>query len=57
MIKGIDESLNSFSNKILAGREKSAKRILITTILTCFFCYFYEMIYGYGGPDSLCEGV
>ena len=29
----------------------------ITAALCCFFCYFYLMIDGYGGPDSTSEGV
>ncbi|MBP5153017.1 MAG: glucosyltransferase domain-containing protein, partial [Lachnospiraceae bacterium] len=57
MIKSIDENINTISGKLFGGHEKTAKRILLTTVLTCFFCYFYEMIYGYGGPDSICEGV
>ena len=33
------------------------KNIGITAALCCFFCYFYLMIDGYGGPDSTSEGV
>ena len=52
-----DEFIGSGFKKYFAGYEKDAKRILIVTVITCFFCYFYEMITGYGCPDTLSEGV
>ena len=33
------------------------KRICLSTALTVFFCYFYLMVDGYGGPDATAEGV
>lgn len=35
----------------------SPKYIFSTTIICCFLCYFYEMVYGLGCPDTLSEGV
>lgn len=45
------------NEKVLKFDEFTPKYILITTLVTCFICYFYEMLYGLGGPDTLCEGV
>ena len=37
--------------------EKSPFPILLTTLISALACYFYEMVYGLGCPDTLCEGV
>ena len=37
--------------------SNKARAILITSALSCFFCYFYLCIYGHAGPDSVAEGV
>lgn len=39
------------------SKDKSVLYVLITSIATCFICYFYEMIHGLGCPDTLCEGI
>ena len=33
------------------------KNIMLTAALSCFFSYFYLMIYGYAGPDATGEGI
>lgn len=37
--------------------KQMCKRILGVTSLTCLFNYFYVIMYGYAGPDAICEGV
>ena len=52
-----DEFLGSWIKKYFKGYEKDALRILVTSAVTCLLCYFYHMIYAYGCPDALSEGV
>lgn len=47
----------SIIEKKFSSKESTPKYILITTCITTFLCYFYEMIWGLGGPDTLNEGV
>jgi len=39
------------------GHEGESIAVLLTTVIGCFLCYFYEMLYGLGCPDLLCEGL
>ena len=42
----------------LFGEDKSLfNTVMITTVICSVLCYFYEMVYGLGCPDTLCEGV
>ncbi|MBQ3890415.1 MAG: glucosyltransferase domain-containing protein [Lachnospiraceae bacterium] len=52
-------SKNAFTNllKEAFSKDKSFLYVLITSIATCFICYFYEMIHGLGCPDTLAEGI
>ncbi|MBP5599376.1 MAG: glucosyltransferase domain-containing protein [Lachnospiraceae bacterium] len=66
-IKEKKETLNFFKkpskdflSKVLSDtfvKDKTFIYTLITTLATCFICYFYEMIHGLGCPDTLCEGL
>ena len=49
--------ISSTVKKKFSTKGSSPKYILITTCITTFLCYFYEMIWGLGCPDTLCEGV
>lgn len=49
--------LKKLYDKCFGKGEKSPFPILLTTLCTAVACYFYEMVYGYGCPDTLCEGV
>ena len=50
-----DQALDAMRRKIV--ENKAASRIALFSLITCFFCYFYEMIEGYGCPDAVAEGV
>ena len=52
-----DEAVKTGLLKYFDGYEKDALRILIVSIITCVCCYFYHIMYAYGCPDSLSEGV
>ena len=56
MKKNPSEAFSQAYSKF-AGTDGIWKTTLITTIITSVLCYFYEMIYGLGCPDTLNEGV
>ena len=56
-IKAPDEFLEYLKGKIIKGHEKEFLAGLITMIVSTIICYFYEMLYGLGCPDTLCEGL
>ena len=51
------EMLDNVSDKLFKDHKKETLSGIITAIVMCFACYFYEMIYGLGCPDLLCEGL
>ena len=53
----IDNAFHTFRKKVFGSKEHSPAYIIVTTILCTFLCYFYDMIYGLGCPDTLSEGV
>ena len=52
-----DEFFNRFWGPFWKNNDKTCKRILLVSMLTCLFNYFYLIVNGYGGPDAICEGV
>ena len=56
-IKSPEDLLKYLKDKIAAGHEKEMLAGIITMIITMVICYFYEMLYGLGCPDTLCEGL
>ncbi len=56
MKKNPSEAFSQAYHKF-AGTDGIWRTTLITTIVTSVLCYFYEMIYGLGCPDTLNEGV
>ena len=61
MAKSFDQTPEYVFSKIklkyFGTKEDSPLPILITTLFTTFFCYFYHMVNGLGCPDTLTEGV
>ena len=55
--KSPDSFFQELWKKAFGGHEKESLLILGTTLVTSILCYFYEMVYGLGCPDTLCEGV
>ncbi len=55
--KSPDELIKKFFGPFWMNNEKTCKRILLVSMLTCLFNYFYLIVNGYGGPDAICEGV
>lgn len=55
--KSPDEALGDFLKESMGEYKKLTITGIITTIVMTFVCYFYEMIYGLGCPDLLCEGL
>ena len=56
-IKSPEDLFKFVKDKIAAGHEKEILAGIITMIVTTVICYFYEMLYGLGCPDTLCEGL
>ncbi len=52
-----DEVFKELLNKLLGEDKSLFKSVTITTLVFSILCYFYEMIYGLGCPDTLSEGV
>lgn len=52
-----EEVLKSLADKLLGEDKGLFKTVMFSTAVFSFFCYFYEMIYGLGCPDTLSEGV
>ena len=50
-----DQALEVLRRKVIDNKD--ASRIALFSLITCVFCYFYEMIEGYGCPDAVAEGV
>ncbi|MCR5459774.1 MAG: glucosyltransferase domain-containing protein [Acetatifactor sp.] len=50
-----DQALEAIRRKVIDNKD--ASRIALFSLITCVFCYFYEMIEGYGCPDAVAEGV
>ena len=50
-----DQALEALRRKTIDNKD--ASRIALFSLITCVFCYFYEMIEGYGCPDAVAEGV
>ncbi|MBO4776674.1 MAG: glucosyltransferase domain-containing protein [Lachnospiraceae bacterium] len=51
------EFFSDVSDMLFKDHKKETITCIITTYVMCFLCYFYEMIYGVGCPDLLCEGL
>ena len=49
--------LSDIGNKFFGKKEFTPSYILVTTLITTFLCYFYEMIWGLGCADTMCEGM
>ena len=52
-----DKLMKEIFEPFWINNEKTCKRILWVSMLTCLFNYFYLIINGYAGPDAICEGV
>ena len=52
-----NEVLAALGDKLLGKDKGLFNSVMITTAIFSVLCYFYEMIYGLGCPDTLCEGV
>lgn len=52
-----DEFIKNIYDKIDRDKRKTIALTAVTAVLTCFFNYFYLMVNGYGGPDTICEGI
>ena len=55
--KSPQEAVDDFLTASMGEYKKLTITGIITTIVMTFICYFYEMIYGLGCPDLLCEGL
>ena len=51
------DNLNELWKNTFGVNKNVNIAVFVTTICTMLLCYFYEMIYGLGCPDTLCEGV
>ena len=56
-IKSPEALLKFLKDVFIGGHEKETLAGIITVIITTVICYFYEMLYGLGCPDTLCEGL
>ena len=56
-LKSPEEFLKYLKEVFIGGHEKEMLAGIITMIITMVICYFYEMLYGLGCPDTLCEGL
>ncbi|MBO6089971.1 MAG: glucosyltransferase domain-containing protein [Lachnospiraceae bacterium] len=56
-LKSPEEFLKYLKEVFIGGHEKETLAGIITVIITSVVCYFYEMLYGLGCPDTLCEGL
>ena len=54
---GPAEICKFLKTKLYDGRKETVKPIFISAALTGLFCYFYQMVWGYGNADSIAEGV
>ena len=51
------DNLDIILKSLFGDHKNESLAGIITTIVMSFVCYFYEMIYGLGCPDLLCEGL
>ena len=56
-IKSPEALLKFLKDVFIGGHEKETLAGVITVIISSVVCYFYEMLYGLGCPDTLCEGL
>lgn len=55
--KSPDEFIKGLLKSITLGKKREMITVYLSSLITCFFCYFYFSINWYSGPDSIIEGT
>ncbi len=55
--KSPDEFIKGLLKSMTLGKKREMITVYLSSLVTCFFCYFYFSINWYSGPDSIIEGT